>query len=86
MQGAESVLAKLINVVLSEVANPVFYVVSALCFVWFLFGIVRFLWAKNLGDQGAIDDGKRNMLWGIVGLLIMFSAGAIYNFITSFFQ
>lgn len=71
---------------MDQIANPAIYLLSALSFVWFLYGVVLFILARVNGDDEGIRNGKQHMLWGLIGLFIMFSAGSIYKFITSFFN
>lgn len=77
---------KTVNVLLSEIINPVVYFLSAGAFIWFLYGVFLFLWHKNRGEEAGIKTGKNHMLWGFLGLVIVYSASAIYEFITSFFN
>ncbi|MFO0743815.1 MAG: hypothetical protein U0469_02060 [Candidatus Paceibacterota bacterium] len=81
--------------VVDNIVNPFIYLFSGLCFVWFLYGVVMFMYAKYVGKDDAgkstsgfmdINKGKKHMLWGLIGLIIVFSAGAIYDFITGFFN
>lgn len=69
---------------MSEFVNPAIYLLSALSFVWFLYGVVKFMLARINGEEEGIKKGKNHMLWGLIGLLIIFSAGSIYRFITNF--
>ncbi len=70
-------------VIFEEFFNPAIYLVSTACFVWFLYGVANFIWAKYNSEEEGIKNGKRHMLWGIIGLIIIFSASAIFNLITS---
>lgn len=79
-------LDKTVNVVLAEVVNPAIYLLSAFAFVWFLWGVLMFLWSKKQSNEEGVKKGKNHMLWGLVGLVIIYSASAIYKFITSFFN
>ncbi len=82
MQGIDNVFAALFD----NFINPAVYGFSAFCFVWFLYGVVNFMLAKINGEEDGIKKGKKHMLWGLVGVIIIFSAGAIYDFITGFFD
>ncbi|MEA4910504.1 hypothetical protein SDC9_33255 [bioreactor metagenome] len=72
--------------ILSDFVNPAVYLLSALAFVWFLYGVGKFLWARYKADESGVKKGKQHMLWGLIGLIIVFSASAIYEFITGFFN
>ncbi len=80
------IIDKTAAVLLADFINPAVYLLSAVAFVWFLFGVAEFLWARYKSDEDGIKKGKQHMLWGLIGLVIVFSAGAIYNFITGFFE
>lgn len=54
-------------------------VLAALAFFVFLWGLVKFIFRVG-GDEGAIKDGKKLMLWGIIALFILVSLFAIINF------
>lgn len=74
------------NALIDAVVNPVVYVLSALAFVWFLYGVFMFIVARYNSDEPRIKTGKQHMLWGLIGLVIVYSANAIYDFITGFFN
>jgi len=73
------------NAIISEFLNPLIYLLSAVAFAWFLYGVVVFLWAKYNSQEDAVKKGKNHMLWGLIGLIIIFSASGIYNFISKLF-
>ena len=76
---------KIIGALFQNVINPLVTAISAFAFVWFLYGVFMFILARYNSDKDGIDKGKRHMIWGLVGLIIIFSASAIYKFITGFF-
>lgn len=80
------IINKTATAILSDFVNPAVYLLSAIAFVWFLYGVALFLWARYKSDEGGIKKGKQHMLWGLIGVIIVFSAGAIYDFITGFFD
>jgi hypothetical protein len=46
-----------------------------------MWGLVQFMLAISQGEPG--DSGKQHMLWGVIGLVIMFSVAGIINVITN---
>lgn len=62
---------------------PAILVVFALGFFLFVWGLVEFLWSLNEG--GDSKEGKRHMLWGIVGMLIMVSVYGILDLLNNTF-
>ena len=45
----------------------------------FFWGIVKFIW--NAGDEKTIDEGKKMMIWGLVGLFVIVGIWGIVGFI-----
>lgn len=54
-----------------------------LAFVYFIYGIVTFLRLEP-GDK-ARDEARNSILWGFVGMVIMFSVYGIINFVLATF-
>ena len=54
-------------------------------FVYFAWGVIRFL-ASDAGDKGGKRIEARNsIMWGIIGMVIMFSVFGIIQFILGTF-
>lgn len=51
----------------------------AVAFLIFFWGLFQFI--KSANDGKARDDGKKKILWGLVGMFIMFSAYGIIKLI-----
>ena len=65
-----------------DLAYPVILALTLLVFFW---GLTRLL--ASGGDEKAVEEGKKLMLWGIVGLFVMLSMWAIVALLTgSFFN
>ena len=47
----------------------------------FMWGLVQFMMSVSQGEPA--DAGKQHMLWGVIGLVIMFSVAGIINVITN---
>jgi hypothetical protein len=71
----DSLLAKLWE----QIFNPIIWLVAVIALAWFLWGLALFI--LNLGgkDDRKLNEGKRQMLWGIVGLFIIFSVWGIIS-------
>jgi hypothetical protein len=69
----------LLNNIITYILEPVVLLMFVWALVVFLFGVYKFIKSTNSGD--ADDDGKRNLLWGVVGMLIMVSVYGIIQFI-----
>ena len=62
------------------IINPLILLLFSAGLLVFIFGLVEFL-AGLQGWGERKDDGKRHMLWGVVGMFIMASAWAILQLI-----
>ncbi len=75
--GIDSFIAK----VNDNILNPIIYFLFAVAFVVFLYGVVIFI--ANQENETERSTGKKHMLFGIVGLAIMFSVWALIKLVTS---
>ncbi len=66
------------------ILNPLITLLFALAFVVFLYGVVMFI--ANQENETERTTGKKHMIWGLVGLVIMFSVWAIINLLVSTFK
>ena len=73
----EGALLKFVTVIV----DPLVILVFALALLLFFWGLLSMMIAVSNGEDTA--TGKRHMLWGIVGMLIMFSVGGIINLINN---
>lgn len=75
--------SQLIDRLVEYIINPAILIVFTAGFFMFVWGIVQFLW--NL-EEGVQSDGKRHMVWGIVGMLVMVSVYGIIALIDNTFS
>lgn len=66
-----------ISRVVVQIVNPIILLLSAAAFVVFLWGLFQFV--AHAGDEGKRKEGKDAILWGLVGLVIIFGAFGIIN-------
>ena len=71
-QTFKSFTAKVVDLINSAVV-PLIY---ALAFLVFIIGMVRFFF---LGGEEGREKGKKFMLWGIIGFVVLFSVWGIVN-------
>lgn len=69
------------NALVSNLFNPALLLLSVVAVLIFLWGVVEFLWSLQKGEDS--KDGKQHMLWGLVGLFIIFGAWGIFQVIQS---
>jgi hypothetical protein len=60
-----------------EVINPIIKVLFGLAIAYFLYGVTKFL--INQDDEEARTEGRRHMIWGIIGIFIMMAVFGIMN-------
>lgn len=68
---AQGFLDKLNDLVLF----PLITLLLAVAFLWFLYG--GFLYIAKADQSGEREKGRKHMLFGVIGLVVMTTAGAI---------
>ena len=72
-----AVLDKFLGRVVTQIINPIILLLAASAFVVFLWGVFEFI--AHAGDEAKRSEGKSAILWGLVGLVIIFGAYGIIN-------
>lgn len=67
------------------IINPAVMIFSAASFVWFLYGVLNFYIAKFKSDEAGVKAGKMHMLYGLIGVFIIYSASGIFDFFYGLF-
>jgi len=65
--------------IVSEVLIPLAFALALFYFFW---GVAKYI-RTSAGDEKGAEEGKRIMIWGIVGLFVAFSIWGIITFIQS---
>ncbi|PIR38244.1 MAG: hypothetical protein COV34_01355 [Candidatus Zambryskibacteria bacterium CG10_big_fil_rev_8_21_14_0_10_42_12] len=66
------------------IINPIIYVLFAVAFIFFFIGLIQVVkGSKEGGDDFA--KGKRNMLYGLIGFVVMFGVYGIINLLLGTF-
>lgn len=68
------------NLIVDNIINPLLLLLFAVGLLVFVFGVVEFLYGLN-SHSDARENGKKHMLWGLVGMLIMVVAYSIVRLI-----
>lgn len=58
-----------------QIINPIITLVALAAFILFAYGVVEFI--AGAGNEEKRTSGKRHMIWGILGLTIVFGAKVI---------
>lgn len=67
------------NIIIGQVINAVLGVVGSLALLMFVYG--GFTWMLAAGNSERIEKGKNIIIWAVLGLVVIFSAYAIVNFV-----
>ncbi len=65
----------------TQLINPLIQGLFAIAFLIFLFGVVEFVWKAD-SPEGR-ETGKRHIIWGLVGFVIMVGVWGIISIIQS---
>lgn len=65
------------------ILNPLIILMFSLALLYFVYGVIRFL-SLDAADKTR-DEAKNAILWGIVGMFIMFSVYGIIKVLLSTF-
>ena len=66
-----------LNAVIAQIINPLILLLIAVAFIAFLWGVFEFV--MYAGDASKRAEGQQAILWGLIGLVIMFGAYGLIN-------
>ena len=72
-----SVLNSFLDKVVVQIVNPIILLLGAAAFVLFIWGVFGFI--MNAADEGKRAEGKKAIMWGLIGLVVIFGAYGIIN-------
>lgn len=72
---------EILNDIITNIVNPVIYLMVGLAVMYFLFGVFNFV--RNADKSDKRVEGANHILWGVIGIAIMFSVFAIVKLIQS---
>jgi len=75
-------MSELINKIVQTAVWPFVIFLFALSALIFIYGLVEFI--ANADNPEKKEKGKKNIIWGIIGLFIMFSVYGIIQILQSF--
>lgn len=75
-------IVSFLNKVNSVILNPIITLAFAIATIYFIYGIVLFIGA----DGKDREKGRNSIMWGLVGMFIMFSVYGIINLILKTFE
>lgn len=62
--------------IITQIVNPLIYLLIGLAVIYFLYGVLVFV--RNADNSEKRAEGASHIIWGIVGIAIMFS---VFTFI-----
>ena len=71
--------AQLVNTLSTEILNPVIGLLLAVALAYFVYGVVVFI--ANADNETKREEGKRHILYSIIGLVIMVGVWGILQLI-----
>lgn len=74
-------IQQLITRILDTVINPTIYLFFGIALLVFLWGVVEFV--AKAGNEAARSKGKQHIIWGLIGLAIMFSVFGLVKIVQS---
>jgi hypothetical protein len=69
----------ILNNLITFIVNPIIYLIIGLAVIYFLYGVLKFV--RNAEDPAKRVEGASHILWGVVGIAIMFSVFAFIRVI-----
>ena len=72
----------LLQKIIVQIINPVIVILVTLALVVFIWGIVQMIYSAN--NEEKRTQGKRHLLWGLVGLFIMLTVRGLLAIIQNF--
>ena len=76
-------IQEIIEKITQEILNPVIYLLFAAATIMFVVGIIKYILSAS---PQQVDQGKKTMLYGIIGLFVMASAYGIVKILCNFFE
>jgi hypothetical protein len=71
-----------LNKVSGAILNPLILILFSVAFIYFAWGVVKLITA----DAGKKEEGKNAVIWGLVGMFIMFSTYGIIRLLLDSFD
>jgi uncharacterized membrane protein YfcA len=70
--------------VIDTILTPLVSLLVVLAFLYFIWGLVEFI--RQAEDEGAREQGRQRMIWGVVGLFAIVSVWGLVNVLVETFN
>lgn len=77
------VINQFLDKVVVQIINPIILLLAASAFVVFLWGVFEFV--AHAADETKRKEGRSAIMWGLIGLVIIFGAYGIINIVLGTF-
>ncbi len=71
------VLNQFLSNVVVQIINPIILLLAGAAFVLFIWGVFEFI--VHAAEETKRTEGRRAIMWGLIGLVIIFGAYGIIN-------
>ena len=65
---------------ISQIVDLLIILAAGVALLAFFWGLAKFIF-RSAGDEKAVEEGKRVMIWGVVALFVMVSVWGIVRFV-----
>lgn len=72
---------QLIALVNDQILTPIITLLALGAFILFAWGMFNFI--RSAGEEEGRTLGRRHMVWGIIGMVIIFGANALISFMST---
>lgn len=79
MNGAVIATDSVLQKVVTYLFNPLYQIAVVVAFLYFLYGVVSLMFQMNNPERR--EQARQHLLYGVIGLFIILSVGAIIKFI-----
>lgn len=72
-------MTNLLNKISDQIINPVILLLFVLALLYFIWGVTQYIIKADSDEQR--EQGRQHIIWGIVGMFIMFAVKGIIEII-----
>jgi len=69
--------------IIGAINTVVVPLIGALMFLVFIYGVIKYFFLGNKGDEKELAEGRQFILWGIIGMVAFFSVWGFVNIVLS---
>ena len=77
-------IQEIVDTIVDDIVNPLFILAFGVATLLFIWGVIQAMMSPE--DTEARENGKRHIIWGIVGGAIMIGTGGIIRLLMDFWR